>query len=112
MGKQEDQSVAEHVSGQSNKPMTAPAHALSYEQVAQELGANTQDGLSHDDATKRLEDYGRNEFGEGNKVSPVRIFVGQIANALTLVSPPLIFLRSQTRTIANPPPQLDTITDS
>uniref|UniRef100_A0A8H7TV74 Cation-transporting P-type ATPase N-terminal domain-containing protein n=1 Tax=Bionectria ochroleuca TaxID=29856 RepID=A0A8H7TV74_BIOOC len=64
MGKQEDQSVAEHVSGQSNKPMTAPAHALPYEQVAQELGANTQDGLSHDDAKKRLEDYGRNEFGD------------------------------------------------
>ncbi|VUC21899.1 unnamed protein product [Clonostachys rosea] len=85
MGKQENQSVAEHVSGQANKPMTAPAHALSYEQVAQELGANMQDGLSHDDAKKRLEDYGRNEFGEGNKVSPVRIFVGQIANALTLV---------------------------
>jgi magnesium-transporting ATPase (P-type) len=106
MGKQEDQSVAEHVSGQSNKPMTAPAHALPYEQVAQELGANTQDGLSHDDAKKRLEDYGRNEFGEGNKVSPVRIFVGQIANALTLVSQPLIFFAVPVSNYHQPSPSV------
>lgn len=86
MGKEEDQAVANHVSGQSNKPISAPAHALTYEAVAQELNADAQNGLSHDEATKRLEEFGRNEFGENKGVQPVRILIAQIANALTLVS--------------------------
>lgn len=84
-GKQED-GVQQHVSGQSNKPMSAPAHALTVNQVAQELGANIQIGLSDADAQKRLQDHGRNEFGEQRSVQPIKIFIGQIANALTLVS--------------------------
>ncbi|KAF5668104.1 potassium sodium efflux p-type fungal-type [Fusarium heterosporum] len=76
---------APHVSGQANSPMTAPAHALTFEQVAQELEANLDDGLTDQEAKRRLETSGRNEFGEQEGVQPLKIFIGQIANALTLV---------------------------
>ncbi|KAJ4189404.1 P-type ATPase [Fusarium solani] len=77
--------VSEHVSGQANKPMSAPAHALTFQQVAEELGANLEDGLTDGEAKNRLEEYGRNEFGAEEGVQPLKIFIGQIANALTLV---------------------------
>lgn len=77
--------VASHISGQANKPMSAPAHALSYEDVARQLGADVQNGLSNEEHKKRLEEFGRNEFGETASVQPIRIFIGQIANSLTLV---------------------------
>ena len=89
MGKKsssEDEAVANHVSGQSNKPMSKPAHALAYDEVARELGADIQNGLSNEEHKRRLEEFGRNEFGETKGVQPVRIFIGQIANSLTLVS--------------------------
>lgn len=86
MGKPQEDPVDNHVSGQSNKPISAPPHALGYEQVAKELGGDIQDGLSQETAKARLEEYGRNEFGEQGGVQPVRIFIAQIANALTLVS--------------------------
>lgn len=87
MGKKdpEAEAMANHVSGQSNKPMSRPAHALATEQVVQELRANPDDGLSPEDAKTRLEEYGRNEFGADKGVQPVKIFIGQIANAMTLV---------------------------
>lgn len=75
-----------HISGQANSPMSAPAHALTFEQVAQELNGNINDGLTESEAKQRLETYGRNEFGEQEGVQPLKIFIGQIANALTLVS--------------------------
>ncbi|KAF5021603.1 hypothetical protein F66182_6350 [Fusarium sp. NRRL 66182] len=75
---------AGHVSGQANSPMTAPAHSLSFEQVAEQLQANLDDGLTEKQAKTRLEQYGRNEFGEQEGVQPIKIFIGQIANALTL----------------------------
>ncbi|KAF4506661.1 hypothetical protein G6O67_006724 [Ophiocordyceps sinensis] len=85
MGGPEDDDVREHVSGQANKPMSAPAHALTIDQVIQELQTNVQIGLSDDQVQMRLQDYGRNEFGEQEGVQPIKIFIGQIANALTLV---------------------------
>ncbi|KYK60801.1 sodium P-type ATPase [Drechmeria coniospora] len=80
-----DAIASEHVSGQSNKPMSAPAHALTIEQAVQELKANVEIGLSTEEAKTRLAEYGRNEFGEQKGVQPVKILIGQIANALTLV---------------------------
>lgn len=79
---------APHVSGQSNTPMTAPAHALTFDQVAEQLQAHTVDGLTTAEAKKRLDDHGRNEFGEQQGVQPLKILIGQIANALTLVRCP------------------------
>ena len=84
-GKQDDE-APEHVSGQSNVPMTAPAHALTIDQVVEQLRADIDVGLSAEEAKQRLEANGRNEFGEQKGVQPIKIFIGQIANALTLVS--------------------------
>ncbi|KAK2616947.1 P-type ATPase [Conoideocrella luteorostrata] len=83
-GKQSDE-MEGHVSGQANKPMTAPAHALQIEEVLRQLVADAEVGLSTEEAKTRLEEYGRNEFGEQAGVQPFKIFIGQIANALTLV---------------------------
>ncbi|KAF6806786.1 potassium/sodium efflux P-type ATPase [Colletotrichum sojae] len=74
-----------HVSGQSNKPLTQPAHALSYSQVAEELRANTLNGLSAAEARSRLEKFGHNDLGEAEGVQPFKIIVAQIANAMTMV---------------------------
>ncbi|KAJ4195474.1 P-type ATPase [Fusarium falciforme] len=76
---------APHVSGQSNTPMTAPAHTLTFEQVAEQLQGHTVDGLRTAEAERRLKECGRNEFGEQQGVQPIKILIGQIANALTLV---------------------------
>jgi P-type Na+/K+ transporter len=94
--KEEEKAIAAHVSGQSNKPMSVPAHALAIDGVASELGADIQNGLSHEEAKKRLEEFGRNEFGENKGVQPARILVAQIANALTLVSAQLLQLHQPT----------------
>ncbi|KID94402.1 ATPase, P-type, potassium/sodium efflux, fungal, partial [Metarhizium majus ARSEF 297] len=85
MAAKEKDDVQAHVPGQANKPMTAPAHALTIEEVIHQLQANVEAGLSTDEAKRRLEEYGRNEFGEQDGVQPLKIFIGQIANALTLV---------------------------
>ncbi|KAF9869397.1 potassium/sodium efflux P-type ATPase [Colletotrichum karsti] len=74
-----------HVSGQSNKPLTQPAHALSHQQVADELHVNTLDGLSAADAKSRLEEFGNNDLGEAEGVQPIKIIIAQIANAMTMV---------------------------
>ncbi|PHH65706.1 hypothetical protein CDD81_1792 [Ophiocordyceps australis] len=85
MGAPPLEDVSQHVSGQANKPMTAPAHSLTVEQVVQELKSNVEVGLTADDAKNRLHEYGHNEFGAQKGVQPITILIGQIANALTLV---------------------------
>lgn len=77
--------VENHIPGQSNKPLSKPPHALSWEAVADELRANVDDGLISGEAETRLEEYGHNDLGNGNGVSPGKILVRQIANAMTLV---------------------------
>ncbi|TIC97427.1 Sodium transport ATPase 5 [Colletotrichum higginsianum] len=74
-----------HVSGQSNRPMTMPAHCLTLAQVADELKTEHASGLSSDEASRRLAEYGKNDLGEAQKVSPIRILIAQVANAMTLV---------------------------
>lgn len=74
-----------HVSGQSNKPLTQPAHSLTCEQVLSELGGNGLDGLTPQDAEIRLEEYGKNELDNGPGVNPTKIIIRQIANAMMLV---------------------------
>lgn len=74
-----------HASGQANKPLTKPAHALPYPTVIQEVEANAKDGLTASEANLRLEEYGRNEFGELGGVQPLKILLRQAANAMMLV---------------------------
>jgi P-type Na+/K+ transporter len=88
MGKDKDvqAKLDKHQSGQSNEPISGPAHALDFKTVCQELNSNSDNGLGADEAKKRLEQYGKNELDNGPGVNPVRILVRQIANAMMLVS--------------------------
>jgi Na+-exporting ATPase len=90
MGKNNSDDVNENrVSGQANKPLSAPAHALANDAVSSEIGANTNDGLTTDEAKSRLEEYGRNELDDGPGVQPIKILVRQVANAMMLVKRPM-----------------------
>ncbi|KAK2594709.1 hypothetical protein QQS21_007559 [Conoideocrella luteorostrata] len=77
--------LAGHVSGQSNKPLSRPAHSLSSDEVLHELHATPSRGLTGHDAAARLIEYGPNELKERKGVKPVKIFIEQIFNAMTLV---------------------------
>lgn len=78
-------SPTDHVSGQSNKPLTRPAHALPFQKVAEELGADTLAGLSPAEAKRRLEEFGTNDLGDAEGVQPLKIVIAQVANAMTMV---------------------------
>jgi Na+-exporting ATPase len=75
----------DHVSGQSNKPLTKPAHALPSDQVISEIHTNPDDGLTTTESRSRLDDYGRNEIGDRGDVNVTKILVRQVANAMILV---------------------------
>ena len=74
-----------HTSGQSNSPISKPAHALKWVAVAEELSTDIDDGLVASAASKRLDEHGRNELGDAGGVNPGKILSRQIANAMTLV---------------------------
>ncbi|KJY00439.1 potassium/sodium efflux P-type ATPase like protein [Zymoseptoria brevis] len=84
MGNKPDTAEA-HVSGQSNNPMSQPAHALPWRTVVEELKTDVDDGLTASEAKSRLDEFGRNELGDGGGVNPGKILTRQIANAMTLV---------------------------
>lgn len=65
--------------------MSQPAHSLSAEQVLKELQADSTNGLSADEAAKRLKELGPNELERQKGVKPLRILLEQIFNAMTLV---------------------------
>lgn len=80
-----DKSPADHVSGQSNKPLSRPAHALTFQQLAAELNADTLGGLAPAEAKRRLDEYGNNDLGDAEGVQPIKIIIAQVANAMTMV---------------------------
>jgi len=80
-----DKSPTDHVSGQSNKPLSRPAHALPHTDVAAELNADVLSGLSPEEAKRRLEEFGSNDLGEAEGVQPIKIVIAQVANAMTMV---------------------------
>jgi len=75
----------EHVSGQANKPLSQPPHALSSSDFISEIQAVPEDGLTSAEAESRLETYGTNELDDGPGVQPIKILIRQIANAMILV---------------------------
>lgn len=77
--------TASHVSGQSNTPMSRPAHSMSSEDTLKELKADPSSGLSLEDASQRLSAAGPNELEQKKGVQPIKIFIEQIFNAMTLV---------------------------
>jgi magnesium-transporting ATPase (P-type) len=84
MGKKQA-STEGHKSGQSNEPISKPAHALPWKQVVEEIQCNPDDGLTTAEAKSRHEKYGNNDLGDDGGVSPGKILVRQVANAMTLV---------------------------
>ncbi|RXW25273.1 hypothetical protein EST38_g541 [Candolleomyces aberdarensis] len=61
------------------------AHTLTVQQLTEELGTSANDGLSKNEAIRRLESHGENLLKGKEGVSALRVFVGQLANALTIV---------------------------
>lgn len=74
-----------HVSGQANEPLSGLPHTLTVEQTLSEIGTDSNNGLSPSEAESRLQKYGPNELDDGPGVSPVKILIRQVANAMTLV---------------------------
>ena len=74
-----------HVPGQSNWPLSKPAHALDRDSLVEQLEADIDNGLTAATAQQRLERYGRNELDDGPGVQPIKILVRQVANAMMLV---------------------------
>jgi len=74
-----------HKSGQSNDPLTKPAHALTFQQVIEETKCNPDDGLTTAEAKQRLDKYGNNDLGEDGGVSAPKILLRQVANAMTMI---------------------------
>ena len=85
MGKKKSMGLEGHVSGQSNRPLSLPAHSLTLQQAVDELRTDIWSGLDEAEVKRRLEDYGKNELGEVEGVSPLKILIAQAANAMTLV---------------------------
>ena len=79
MGKKDQTSLEGHVSGQSNKPLTKPAHALPYATVLEEVGCDSEDGLSAAKAKELHSQWGNNDLGEGGGVQPGKILLRQVA---------------------------------
>ncbi|CAA7264368.1 unnamed protein product [Cyclocybe aegerita] len=61
------------------------AHTLTPEQIFADLGTNPADGLSKNEAARRLETYGENLLAGKGGVSAWKVFFSQLANALTMV---------------------------
>lgn len=85
-GNKVEELLANHASGQSNKPLSKPAHALTFQEVLQELGVSGLDGITPSEAEKRLAEFGKNELDNGPGVNPTKILIRQIANAMMLVT--------------------------
>ncbi|SPO06553.1 probable Na+-transporting ATPase ENA-1 (sodium P-type ATPase ENA-1) [Cephalotrichum gorgonifer] len=77
--------MEQHVSGQSNKPLPRPPHALPAEEVARLLEVNIQSGLRGDEAARRREEFGPNELLKEKNAQPLKILLRQVVNAMTLV---------------------------
>lgn len=76
-------------SHQENGPLSLPAHCLTADAAVRDLSTHADDGLSWDEAEKRLQSYGPNMLEEGEGVSVVKILIRQVANAMMLVKRPI-----------------------
>lgn len=76
---------------ETNDPLSKPAYSLPYDAVIAELESQIEEGLTDDEASRRLQHYGANKIEEGEGVSLTKIFVRQVANAMMLVKPLIFF---------------------
>jgi magnesium-transporting ATPase (P-type) len=54
------------------------AHTLTVQQLIEELGTSANDGLSKNEAVRRLESHGENLLQGKEGVSAWRVFIGQL----------------------------------
>lgn len=80
MGKSKQPTLEGHVSGQSNSPLSRPAHCLPHATVREELKCSEEDGLTTAEAKERHAQWGNNDLGDGGGVQPGKILLRQIAN--------------------------------
>ncbi|KAJ5889635.1 hypothetical protein N7504_010445 [Penicillium tannophilum] len=69
----------------SHPYLSSPPHNLTFEDVINELGTNSDDGLTTENVKQRLEKYGQNMLEGGESVSFAKIIIRQIANAMMLI---------------------------
>ena len=60
-------------------------HSIEIASVLQKLETNPQQGLTPDEAQKRLQEYGYNELKEEAKTSPFILFINQFKNTLIII---------------------------
>lgn len=60
-------------------------YQLSVNETIEKLSVDKEHGLSADEASSRLEKYGRNELKSGKRLNPFAIFIGQFKDALIIV---------------------------
>ncbi|KAF9476056.1 sodium transport ATPase [Pholiota conissans] len=65
--------------------IAATAHVSPVEDVLRDVGVTTGDGLSKNEAARRLEAHGENLLQGKGGVSAWKVLTGQLANALTVV---------------------------
>jgi Na+-exporting ATPase len=75
--------------------LSNPPHYLTYDAVINELGTNSDDGLTATEARQRIEKYGENMLEGGEGVSFAKIIIRQVANAMMLVSNHTIYATSK-----------------
>ncbi|WP_195572952.1 calcium-translocating P-type ATPase, SERCA-type [Paenibacillus sp. 1001270B_150601_E10] len=60
-------------------------HQLTSEELLKKLDVQKELGLTTDEASKRREQYGKNELSEGKKISPLALFLNQFKDFMVLV---------------------------
>ncbi|QRV93294.1 potassium/sodium efflux P-type ATPase [Ceratobasidium sp. AG-Ba] len=69
----------------SQIPLSERAHLLDSSAIIRKLQTSERDGLTDDEARRRLEEYGENALDDEGGVSAFKVLIRQMANALTLV---------------------------
>ncbi|KAG2008873.1 calcium-transporting ATPase [Coprinopsis cinerea AmutBmut pab1-1] len=65
--------------------VTPKSHTLTPARLAEDLGTSLTDGLSRNEAARRLATYGENVLEGDGGISIWKVLIGQLANALTVV---------------------------
>jgi Na+-exporting ATPase len=71
--------------------LSKAVYLITAEEVARELNTDPDSGLNESDAKSRLEDAGKNVLRSGGGISSIRILMGQIFNAMAMVSLRVIY---------------------
>ncbi|KAF8756550.1 cation transport ATPase (P-type) family [Rhizoctonia solani] len=66
-------------------PLSERAHLLDAAAIIRKLRSSEHDGLTQEEAQRRLEEYGENALDDEGGVSAIKVLIRQMANALTLV---------------------------